>query len=96
MANAARTVQYSEYIHEIFAHAGVAYTKLAEALGKEGLPIGAHACGEAGYALGDCPETEAILDTCVILSVKETYSQEDLQDCIKAFNKVGMWFNNQK
>ena len=38
MANAARTVQYSDYIHEIFAHAGVACTKLDQATLPDALP----------------------------------------------------------
>ena len=40
------------------------------------------------YAKVKCPTAEAILETCVILAVNEAYSDGDLDDTVKACERV--------
>jgi len=44
------------------------------------------------YARGLCPEAERILDTCIILSVNEAYTDDDLRETVEAVTKVANWF----
>ena len=48
------------------------------------------------YKTGDCPNAEAIIDTCVKLTVNEFYTEQDLEDTIKAVKKVCAYFNANK
>jgi perosamine synthetase len=87
----------------------------AQALRKEGLPVGAHyigqcvyeypvfkersffahaphACAGQPYAKGLCPTAEAILDTCVMLSINEAYTETDLDETAEAIQRVVQWF----
>lgn len=53
--------------------------------------------GEAiEYKDGDCPNAEHIIDTCVKLTVNEFYTEQDLEDTIKAIKKVATYFNANK
>lgn len=86
----------------------------AQALRKEGLPVGAHytgqclyeypvfaeksffahaphPCASQPYAKGLCPTAEAILDTAVMLSINEAYTQTDLEETEEAIHKVARW-----
>jgi perosamine synthetase len=53
---------------------------------------GAHPSDGYDYKMGLCPESEAILDTCVILPIKETYSDTDLEETVTAIRRVVQWF----
>lgn len=48
------------------------------------------------YNDGDCPVAEEILDTCVKLIVNEFYTEQDLEDTIKAIKKVAAYYNAKK
>jgi dTDP-4-amino-4,6-dideoxygalactose transaminase len=57
---------------------------------------GSHPFTARKYAHGDCPVAEQILDTCVILSINEGYSDQDLDETVRAFQRVVNWFAHQK
>jgi len=44
------------------------------------------------YGKGLCPAAEAILDTCVMFSVKETFTETDLDEFAHAITRVAAWF----
>ena len=48
------------------------------------------------YKAGDCPVAEEILDTCIKLQVNEFFTEQDLEDTIKAFEKVCTYFHANK
>lgn len=48
------------------------------------------------YNDGDCPNAEAILDTCVKLNVNEFHTEQDLQDTILAIHKVCAYYQSRK
>lgn len=57
----------------------------------------AFACGEHPFAQGRyeqglCPEAEAILQTCVMLTINEAYTQADLDETAQAINRAARWF----
>lgn len=87
----------------------------AQALRKEGLPVGAHyigqcvyeypifaeqsffargshPCAEQPYGKGLCPTAEAILETAVMLSINEAYTDTDLDETAQAITRVARWF----
>jgi dTDP-4-amino-4,6-dideoxygalactose transaminase len=55
-------------------------------------PHGHHAYEAQTYEAGLCPNTEAILETCVILSVNEAYTETDLDETARAIRRVAAWF----
>jgi dTDP-4-amino-4,6-dideoxygalactose transaminase len=57
---------------------------------------GEHPYSRVDYANMKCPEAEAILETCVIVSVNEGYSDADLDDTVKAFERVVRYFQSKK
>ena len=52
----------------------------------------AHACIGQPYARGLCPTAEAILDTAVMLSINEAYTETDLDETVEAIQRVVQWF----
>ncbi len=56
---------------------------------------GEHPYAAYPYARGKCPEAEAILETGVMLAVKESYSDADLEETIYAIRRVARWFAGQ-
>lgn len=48
------------------------------------------------YGRGLCPNAEAILNSCMTLSVNEAYSQQDLTETVTAFQKVFNWYSTQR
>lgn len=48
------------------------------------------------YKDGDCPNAEAILDTCVKLNINEFHTEQDLQDTINAIRKVCAYYQSKK
>lgn len=44
------------------------------------------------YGKGLCPEAEAILETCVMFSAKETFNETDLDEFAHAISRVAAWF----
>ena len=52
--------------------------------------------GDTRYNAGDCPNAEAILATAVKLVVNEFYTQQDLEDTIRAIRKVCAYFAARK
>ncbi len=57
---------------------------------------GTHAYSTRSYGKGLCPFAEAILDTCVILSVNEAYTETDLEETAHAIRRVVCWFRQCK
>jgi perosamine synthetase len=53
---------------------------------------GEHPYARFDYAKSDCPTAEAILDTCAILAINEAYSDGDLDETVRAFEKVVAYF----
>ena len=51
-----------------------------------------HPFASQNYKPGLCPIAEDILETCVMLSVNEGYTDEDLTQTIAAFKRVTAWF----
>jgi len=47
------------------------------------------------YSKERCPEAEAILDTCVMLSVNESYDEQDLEETARAFHKVAKYLRTK-
>ncbi len=48
------------------------------------------------YKAGDCPVAEEILDTCIKVQVNEFFTEQDLEETIKAFEKVCAYFRANK
>ena len=61
-------------------------------------PGGSHYPFEDNYFYrdGDCPVAEEILATCCVIPVKEYYTQQDLEDTIKAVRKVCAYYAEKK
>jgi perosamine synthetase len=57
---------------------------------------GEHPFSRVDYTKATCPTAEAILDTCVILSVNESYSDADLDETAHAFEKVVAHFRAKR
>ena len=57
---------------------------------------GDHPYKRVNYTQVKCENAEAILDTCVIMPVNEAYSDEDLEETAKAFEKVVAHFHSSK
>jgi dTDP-4-amino-4,6-dideoxygalactose transaminase len=56
---------------------------------------GTHAYSARLYAKGLCPSAEAILATCVILSINEAYTDTDLEETAHAIRRVVQWFRSK-
>jgi dTDP-4-amino-4,6-dideoxygalactose transaminase len=56
---------------------------------------GSHPFAAQTYAPGLCPNAEAILDTAVLLSIQEAYSDTDLDETVHAIRKVVDWFRRR-
>ena len=48
------------------------------------------------YTKVTCPVAEAILETCAILAINEAYSDADLDDTVKAFERVVGYFQSKR
>lgn len=57
---------------------------------------GEHPYSRVDYTKVKCAEGEAILDTCVNLAVNESYSDADLDETVKGFEKVVGYFQSKK
>jgi dTDP-4-amino-4,6-dideoxygalactose transaminase len=57
---------------------------------------GDHPFKRIDYKKVSCPTAEAILDTYAILAVNESYSDGDLDDTVKAFERVVAWFQSKR
>ncbi len=57
---------------------------------------GEHPYRRIDYTKTSCPTAEAILQTCAILAVNESYSDADLDDTVKAFERVVAWFQSKR
>lgn len=57
---------------------------------------GTHPFSRVDYKNAKCPVAEAILDTCVVLSVNESYSEQDLDETALAFERVVGWFQSKR
>lgn len=52
--------------------------------------------GDIEYKDGDCPVAESILKTCLKLAVSEFYTEQDLEETIRAIQKVSAYYQSQK
>jgi dTDP-4-amino-4,6-dideoxygalactose transaminase len=57
---------------------------------------GEHPYKRVDYTKVKNPTAEAILESCVILSINEAYSDADLDDTVKAFQRVATYFQSKK
>ncbi len=57
---------------------------------------GPHPFVRVDYSKVSCPTAEAILDTCVIVAINEAYSDADLVDTVKAFERVVGYFQSKR
>lgn len=57
---------------------------------------GPHAYKGYAYAKGLCPVAEEILDTAVILSINQAYTDTDLAEAIHAIRRNAVWFRERK
>jgi len=55
-----------------------------------------HPYSRVDYTKVKCPTAEAILETCVILQVNEAYSDADLDDTVKAFERVVAYYQSKR
>ncbi|HEV2295549.1 MAG TPA: DegT/DnrJ/EryC1/StrS family aminotransferase [Tepidisphaeraceae bacterium] len=56
---------------------------------------GDHPFEARDYSKESCPEAEAILDTCVMLTINESYDEQDLEETAIAFHKVGKYLRTK-
>jgi perosamine synthetase len=57
---------------------------------------GEHPYQRVDYSKVKNAAAERILETCVILSINEAYSDKDLDETVKAFQRVARYFNSRK
>lgn len=57
---------------------------------------GEHAYQRREYGPGLCPGAEAILETCVMLPVKEYFTETDMTEVAAGVRKVANWFASRK
>jgi dTDP-4-amino-4,6-dideoxygalactose transaminase len=55
-------------------------------------PRGEHPYRSRAYGAGQCPGAEEILRTCLILSVNEAYSLQDLDETALGIRRAVEWF----
>lgn len=53
---------------------------------------GYHPYMQRTYAAGLCPQAEQILETCVVLSVNQAFTDLDLAESVAAVRKVATWY----
>jgi perosamine synthetase len=57
---------------------------------------GHHAYRRVDYANMSCPTAQAILDSCGILAINEGYTDADLDDTVRTFERVVGWFHSKR
>jgi perosamine synthetase len=57
---------------------------------------GEHPFSATEYGPGLCPTAEAILETAVLLSANEAYTQQDLDETVLAISRTAAWFRQGK
>ena len=57
---------------------------------------GPHPFAKRKYKKGDCPTAEAILATCVMLSVNQAYDDQDLEETARGIKRVVAHFQNKR
>jgi len=57
---------------------------------------GDHPYKAIDYKSVHCPNAEKILETCVILAVNEGYTDQDLDETVKGFERVVHWFQSKR
>ena len=57
---------------------------------------GEHPYKRIDYKNVKCPVAEKILETCVILSINEGYTDQDLEETVKGFERVVHWFQSKR
>ncbi|HEX8520613.1 MAG TPA: DegT/DnrJ/EryC1/StrS family aminotransferase [Tepidisphaeraceae bacterium] len=57
---------------------------------------GEHPYKAVDYKTVKCPVAEEILHTCVILQINEGYDDQDLDETVKAFERVVHWFQSKR
>ncbi len=56
---------------------------------------GEHAFEARDYAKENCPEAEAILNTCVMLTINESYDEQDLEETARAFHQAAAFLRSK-
>jgi dTDP-4-amino-4,6-dideoxygalactose transaminase len=57
---------------------------------------GSHAYQSVKYKKGMCPQAEDLLQHCLILPINEGFTQQDLDETVRAFEKVVGWAQSKK
>ncbi len=57
---------------------------------------GKHAYQSVKYAKGMCPQAEDLLENCLILPINEGYTDQDLDETARAFEKVVAWAESKR
>ncbi len=57
---------------------------------------GEHPYKAVDYSSVKCPVAEEILDTCVVVAVNEGYTDQDLDETVKGFERVVHWFQSKR
>ena len=57
---------------------------------------GPHPFAKRQYKKGDCPNAEAILSTCVMLSINESYDEQDLEETARGIKRVVTHFQGKR
>ncbi|MEN6521714.1 MAG: DegT/DnrJ/EryC1/StrS family aminotransferase [Armatimonadota bacterium] len=53
-----------------------------------------HPYSDYTYGKGLCPSAEAILDTCVMFSINEGFTESDMEETASAIQRVARWFSS--
>ena len=56
---------------------------------------GPHPFASRDYTREQCPMAKSILDTCVIIHINQAYTDEDLEDTVRAMERVVAWFRSK-
>lgn len=56
---------------------------------------GDHPFNSRDYSKNRCPEAEAILDTCVMLTINESYDEQDLEETAKAYHRAARYLRTK-
>lgn len=55
-----------------------------------------HPFAARAYGPGLCPEAEALLDACILMTIHENYTQQNLEETARAFSRVAHWYAGKR
>ncbi len=57
---------------------------------------GEHPFARIDYSKVNCPNAEKALESCIVLSINEGYTDQDLEETVTAFTRVLNWFQAKR